>query len=148
HNGDLFPVMLREFARSHGLDIPRLSTTQHSALSGANRETFNAVLDELIPEQGHVVEANTDAFRAVFDSINEDGALAGLRPDAINPRPFYQGVSQALTPLLNAARGRNAVDAAQLRQLAGDASSRTLGQGRWTTSARCPPTAQRCGRMS
>lgn len=27
------PVMLREFARSHGLDIPRLSTTQHSALS-------------------------------------------------------------------------------------------------------------------
>ena len=115
------PVMLREFARSHGLDIPRLSTTQHSALSGANRETFNAVLDELIPEQGHVVEANTDAFRAVFDSINEDGALAGLRPDAINPRPFYQGVSQALTPLLNAANEEgNAVDAAQLRQLAGD----------------------------
>ncbi|MFQ8887670.1 MAG: hypothetical protein ACLR7Z_04250 [Bilophila wadsworthia] len=113
--------MLREFARSHGLDIPRLSTTQHSALSGANRETFNAVLDELIPEQGHVVEANTDAFRAVFDSINEDGALAGLRPDAINPRPFYQGVSQALTPLLNAANEEgNAVDAAQLRQLAGD----------------------------
>ena len=115
------PVMLREFARAHGLDIPRLSTTQHSALSGANRETFNAVLDELIPEQGHVVEANTDAFRAVFDSINEDGALAGLRPDAINPRPFYQGVSQALTPLLNAANEEgNAVDAAQLRQLAGD----------------------------
>lgn len=115
------PVMLREFARSHGLDIPRLSTTQRNALSGANRETFNAVLDELIPEQGHVVEANTDAFRAVFDSINEDGALAGLRPEAINPRPFYQSVSQALTTLLNAANEEgNAVDAAQLRQLAGD----------------------------
>lgn len=115
------PVMLREFARSHGLDIPRLSTTQRNALSGANRETFNAVLDELIPEQGHVVEANTDAFRAVFDSINGDGALAGLRPEAINPRPFYQSVSQALTTLLNAANEEgNAVDAAQLRQLAGD----------------------------
>lgn len=115
------PVMLREFARSHGLDIPRLSTTQRNALSGANRETFNAVLDELIPKQGHVVEANTDAFRAVFDSINGDGALAGLRPEAINPRPFYQSVSQALTTLLNAANEEgNAVDAAQLRQLAGD----------------------------
>lgn len=115
------PVALREFARSHGLDIPRLSTTQRSALSSANRETFNAVLDELIPEHGHVVESNTDTFRAVFDSMNRDGALAGLRPDAINPRPFYRSVRQALEPLLTAARNEGrSVDMAELRQVASD----------------------------
>lgn len=83
------PVILRESARAYGLDIPRLNTMQHSALSGANRETFNVVLDEFISEQGHVVEANTDVFRAVLNSINEDGTLAGPRPDAINSRPLY-----------------------------------------------------------
>lgn len=115
------PVMLREFARSHGLDIPRLSTKQSSDLSNANRATLNFVMDEFIPEAGHVVEENTDAFRALFDSINKDGELAGLDPDAINPRPFYQGVSHALMPLLNAANeGGYAVDAAELRQLAKD----------------------------
>lgn len=114
------PLCCGEFARAHGLDIPRLSTTQHSALSGANRETFNAVLDELIPSRdtsSRPTRTPSDRFR--FD--NEDGALAGRGPTPINPRPFYQGVSQALTPMLNAANEEgNAVDAAQLRQLAGD----------------------------
>lgn len=116
------PVALREFARAHGLDIPRLSNTQRDALSQANRDSLNAVMDEFIPERNLVVETNTDAFRTVFDQTNRDGALAGLRPDAVNPRPFSQRVSQALTPLLAEANaeGRD-IDAAELRRLAGDA---------------------------
>lgn len=120
-DAEQLPVVLREFARAHGLDIPRLSAKQSSDLSKANLKTFNDVVSELIPETESVVEENTDAFRTLFDSFNEDGDLAGLDPDAINPRPFYQGVSHALMPLINAANeGGYAVDAAELRQLAKD----------------------------
>lgn len=119
------PVTLREFARAHGLDIPRLSNAQQNALSKANRATFNDVMDEFVPEHNAVVETNTEEFRAVFDAANQGGALAGLQPDAINPRTF--GMGQTLAPLLTQANAEGrGLDATELRRLAGDAMKAEL----------------------
>ena len=117
--GDIeqLPVMIREFAREHGLNIPRLSQTQQKALGDENREVVTSVIDELIPEHNHVVESNSQAFRTLFADMNQNGALEGLNPDHINPRSFTVAVRHALFQVqTEASQAGQKVDAATLRQ--------------------------------
>ena len=142
-DAEQLPVVLREFARAHGLDIPLLSAKQRSDLSKANLRTFSDVVSELIPETENVVEENTDAFRALFDSFNEDGD-----PRAWIPTPSIRGRSiRASAMPLCPWSTRPVTEGMPLTRRNCANSPRTSSgpnfwpsRTPWTTSTPCPPT--------